>query len=154
MTASASSETDANSITIEPYMGEKRQIWVIELIKNTKLSPGYVANNPSTYEYKISELARYKTLSITQDENIAFNTVSAIDKFNEKARNEPQIWKITPVQNGTYTISTVMSGSGTGNLIAQTNSTVSEAYYNQIIIGKNNKNTARFKLIRVDYSSD
>lgn len=144
LTAAESAETNANPITIEPYVGEERQKWMIERVSES---------NP--YEYKIIELARYKALAITQDENIVFNTVSAIDKFNEKARNEPQIWKITPVGNGTYTIETVMSpvSPNTGYLIPQTNSTVSDAY-NQIIIGKNNKNTARFKLIEIDYSSN
>ena len=114
-------------------------------------------DDPSTYEYKIIELARFKSLSITQDENIVFNTLSAIDKFNDKARNEPQIWKITPVGNGTYTIRTVAPQAtptaNTGYIIPQTNSSVSDAY-NQIIIGKNNNDTARFKLIQIDYSSN
>ena len=153
LTAAPSAETNANPITIEYYKGEKRQLWTIELITDKKISPGYVEGNPSTYEYKIIELARYKALSITQDENIVYNTVSAIDKFNDKARNEPQIWKVIPVGNGTYTIRTVISGSGRGNLIAQTNTSISDAL-NQIIIGKDNKDTARFKLIQVDYSSN
>ncbi|MBR5370172.1 MAG: hypothetical protein IK137_02590 [Bacilli bacterium] len=154
LTASATADENANPITIEPYSGEKRQRWTIELIRDTKLSPGYIAGNPTTYEYKITEMSRYKTLAISQDENIEFNTVSAINKFNEKARNEPQIWRIIPVGNGTYKISTaISSSSNTGNLIAQTNSNVSDAY-NQIIIGKNNDDTARFKLIQIDYSGN
>ena len=157
LSAAATSETNANPITIEPYKGEKRQKWTIELITDKKINPDYVPNNPATYEYKITELARFKTLSITQDENIVFNTLSAIDKFNDKARNEPQIWKITPVGNGTYTIKTVSPQAtptaNTGYIIAQTNSSVSDAY-NQIIISKNNNDTARFKLIQIDYSSN
>lgn len=152
LTAAPTAETNANPITIDYYKGEKRQIWSIELITDKKISPGYVEGNPSTYEYKIIELARYKALTITQDENIVFNTMSAIDKFNEKSRNEPQIWKIEPVGNGTYKISTVIAGSNRGNLIAQTNS--SNDLADKIIIGKTNNDTARFKLIQVDYSSD
>ncbi len=154
LTAAESLETNANPITIEPYNGELRQKWSIELITDTKISPGYRENDPSTYEYKIVELARYKALSITQDENIVFNTLSAIDKFNEKSRNEPQIWKVTPVGNGTYTISTVVptSSTDTGNIVPQTNNSVNDAF-NQIIISKNNLETERFKLIEIDYSS-
>ena len=157
LSASETSETNANPISLDYYKGEKRQKWTIELITDKRINPNYVPGNPSTYEYKISELARFKTLAITQDENIVGNTLSAIDKFNDKARNEPQIWKITPVGNGTYTIKTVSPEAtptaNTGYIIAQTNSTVSDAY-NQIIIGKNNDDTARFKLIEIDYSSN
>lgn len=151
LTASETLEENANPITIDYYKGENRQIWSIELITDTKINENYNENDPSTYEYKITELARFKALSITQDENIAGNTLSAIDKFNEKARNEPQIWKITPASNGTYIISTVMPGNGTGELVVQTNQTVSDAL-NQVIIGKNTRETGRFKLIQIDYS--
>ena len=153
LTASETLEENANPITIDYYKGENRQIWSIELITDTKINKNYNENDPSTYEYKITELARFKALSITQDENIAGNTLSAIDKFNEKSRNEPQIWKITPVTNGTYTISTVMAGTGTGQLVVQSNQTVSDSL-NQIIIGKNTIETGRFKLIQIDYSGN
>ena len=155
LTAAASAETNANPISIEYYTGEKRQKWSIELITDTNISPGYRPGVASTYEYKIVELARYKALAITQDENVIYNTVSAIDKFNEYARNEPQIWKITPRGDGTYKITSVVASQGnvSGDLIAQTNSTVSDAL-NQIIIGRNNNGTARFRLIQVDYSSN
>jgi hypothetical protein len=155
LTAAPTAETNANPITIEPYNGEKRQKWSIELITDTRINPSYDPNNIETYEYKIVELARFKALSITQDENLEFNTLSAIDKFNEYARNEPQIWKIKPVGNGTYTISTVVpsQNNNTGYTLPQTNSTVSDAL-NQIIIGKNTIQTARYKLIQIDYSSN
>ena len=154
LTAAPTAETNANPITIDYYRGEKRQIWEIELITNKKISPGYVEGNPTTYEYKITELARYKALAITQDENIVYNSLSAIDKFNEKARNDPQIWKIEPVGNGTYTITTVMPPTtGRGNLIVQTNNSISDSL-NQIIIARTNRDTARFKLIQVDYSGE
>ena len=157
LSAAVSSETNANPITLEYYKGEKRQKWTIELITDKKINPDYIAEDPSTYEYKITELARFKALEITEGENLVFNTLSAIDNFNEKARNEPQMWKITPAGNGTYTIKTVAPQAtptaNTGYIIPQTNSSVSDAY-NQIIIGKNNDITARFKLIQIDYSSN
>ena len=156
LTAAETSEGDADPLTIEPYNGEKRQRWNIELITDKKINPNYDPNTISTYEYKIVELARNKALTINNDENIVFNTVSTMTKFNEKARNEPQIWKINPVGDGTYTIETVMPQvtptANTGYLTPQTNSIVEN--YNKIIIGKKNISTARFKLIQIDYSSN
>ena len=157
LSAAPTVETNANPIDIEPYNGDKRQKWSIELITDTKISPGYNPSNPDTYEYKIVELVRYKALAINQDENIIFNTLSAIDRFNERARNDPQIWKIKPVGDGTYTIETssaqVIAGSNSGYITPQTNSTVSDKL-NQVIIGKKNSQTARFRLIQIDYSSN
>ena len=157
LTAAPSEEENANPITIEPYNGEKRQRWSIELITDRKINPDYDPNDPDTYEYKIIELARFKALAISKDENIVFNTLSAMEKFNDKARNEPQIWKIKPVGNGTYTIETaspqVTPTANTGYIIPQTNSNVIDAY-NQVIIGKKNMDTARFRFTQIDYSSN
>ena len=154
LTASENSENSADPITLDYYKGEKRQKWAVEVIRDKKINSNYDATNGATYEYKIVELARYKALAISQDENLVHNTVSAMDKFNDKRRNEPQIWKITPVGDGTYTISTVVSSvsGNTGNLVAQTNP--NNDNYNTIVIGKNNKATTRFKFIKVDYSSN
>ena len=157
LSAAKTTETNADPISIEPYNGEKRQKWSIELITDTRISPGYRAGDPSTYEYKIVELARFKALSITHDENMAFNTLSAIDRFNDSSRNEPQIWKIRSAGNGTYIIETsvpqINPSANTGYILPQTNSTVSDAL-NQVIIGTKNAVTARFKLIQIDYSSN
>lgn len=157
LTAPPTSETSADPITIEPYNGEKRQKWTVELITDKRVSPGYIPGNPSTYEYKIVESSRFKALSINQDENMIFNTLSAIDKFNDHARNEPQIWKVVAVGNGTYIIETVVQqanpSANSGFILPQTNQSVSDAK-NQLIIGKKNADTARFKLIQIDYSSN
>ncbi len=148
LTANETADLDANPIQIVPLSGFKRQKWSIELITDPNVSP-------SGNEYKIVELARYKALSIYQDENMVKNSIAANAAFNELSRNEPQIWKITPVGNGTYIISTVVpvfdNASSTGNILPQTNKNVSDDY-NNIIIGKNNATTQRFKLIAVDYS--
>ena len=57
--------------------------------------------------------------------------------------------------DGTYTISTVMSkynqSQDTGNIIPQTSSTNTD-HKDYLIIGINNKKTARFKLIPLDYN--
>ncbi len=148
MTANETADLDANPIQIVPLSGYKRQKWSIELITDPNVST-------TGNEYKIVELARYKALSIYQDENMVKNSIAANASFNELARNEPQIWRITPVGNGTYIISTVVpvfdNASATGNILPQTNKNITDDY-NNIIIGKNNAQTQRFKLIAVDYS--
>lgn len=147
-TAHESAEYDSNPISIQYLNGYKRQNWSIELIKDKKVSPS------GTDEYKIVELARFKSLSIYKDENKVFNTVRAHAAFNNLARNDIEIWKIIPVGDGTYQINTVAqvfdSGNPTGNLVPQTNKTVGDEH-NNVIIGKNNKNTARVKFIKIDY---
>lgn len=148
MTANETADLDANPIKIEPLLGMKRQKWSIEKITNPDVST-------TGDEYKIVELARYKALSIYQDENMVKNNIAANAAFNDLARNEPQIWKIRAVGNGTYVISTVVAvfddANVTGNILPQTNQTVTDDL-NNIIIGKNNVVTQRFKLIAVDYS--
>jgi len=147
-TAHESAEYDANPISIQYINGYKRQNWSIERIKDPKINPG------GAQEYKIIELARFKSLSIYKDENKVFNTVRANDAFNELSRNDIEIWKINPIGDGTYQINTVAqvfdSGTPTGNLIPQTNATVGDEY-NNVIIGKTNWNTARVKFIKIDY---
>jgi len=148
VTAGATAENNADPISIEYYNGYNRQIWNIELIEDSTI------NNGNTNEYKIVELARFKALAIAKDENLVFNTLSAVDSFNKYARNDPQIWKITNAGNGTYYIQTVVTSSNgdsnVGYLVPQTNQKVNDAK-NQIIIGKKNQETTRFKLIPIDY---
>jgi hypothetical protein len=155
LTASTISDENANPVSLDLYNGDKKQKWSVELITDKRINKDYNPDNPSTYLYKILESEKLKALAISKDENIVFNAVSTMNNFNDKAKNEPQIWKITPVGNGTYKISTIVEGASanTGNLIAQTNSTKNDNY-NQIIIGRNNDETARFKFIQVDYSSN
>ena len=154
LTAPANAADSKNSIVLDRINGQKRQIWSIEKITNPNINP---TNGP---EYKIVELSRYKALAITHDENMMENTVSAQEKFNNNARNEPQIWKIRPMGNGTYTISTVMpvydTDNPSGYLVPQTNADASDEY-NQIVIGKDYNSsppitTERFKLIALEYN--
>lgn len=146
LSAHSTEEDDVNPIKIENINGYKRQKWSIELIKNPNIST-------SGGEYKIVELSRNKALAIYQDENIDKNRITATTPFNNISRNEPQIWRITPVGNGTYTITTQVpvfdSNTQSGNIFPQTNKDAGD-YYNNIIIGKQNINTQRFKLILVN----
>ena len=143
VTAKQDATLDNNGIQIDYLQGNARQKWTIEVIDR--------ANN----EFKIIELSRYKALEILQDENKLGNLISANTSFNNYARNEPQIWKIESMGDGTYTISTVMSkynqSQDTGNIIPQTSSTNTD-HKDYLIIGINNKKTARFKLIPLDYN--
>lgn len=152
ISANESAETDSGPIKIDNMNGLKRQIWAIELITDTNINPD-LANK----EYKITELSRNKALSIYEDENTTNNHISANAIFNTYARNTPQIWKVIPAGNGTYYIRTIENSSNplapSGNIFPQTNQGLSENY-NNLLIGKNNPSTQRFRLISVDYSSN
>ena len=162
ITAAETAEEDVNKIGIDYLKGSSNQKWSIERITNTKLSPGYISNNANTYEYKITELSRYKSLEIYEDENKLGNSITTA-KFNSYARNEPQIWKIIPDRNGTYkiqaAIKTYDGSDSSGNIIPQTNPNVEN--YDKLFIGAKGKedrvdkknDTPRFKLIPIDYSS-
>ncbi len=126
------------------------------MITDKDINPDYVANNPSTYQYKIIDASRFYALSISGDtSNREKNGVRAYTEFNKIATNDIEIWKIVPLGNGTYTISTIktpaVKGTTTGNLFAQLDP--DKDHYEKILIGKNNKSTQRFRLISVDYSS-
>lgn len=141
LTAAESASQEANAITAEYYNGYKRQRWLIEKIANG--------------EYKIVEQARFKALNSIQDENIPMNIITANSKFNSYARNEPQIWNVVAVGNGTYIIKTIVapfsSSVASGYILPQSNQTATKK--NQLIIGKNNADTARFTLFSVNYSA-
>ena len=138
---------DNNPLSIEYMDGTKRQKWSIEQITDPNITPA------GAIEYKIVEVARYHALQLYQEENIVGNRVSANTSFNNISRNNPQIWNIIPTGNGTYVIKTAVPASEaitkSGNIIPQTNVDVSD-YYENIIIGKQNYETERFKLIAVE----
>ena len=104
-------------------------------------------------EYKIVELTRYNALTIYKDENMEGNQL-IVSSFNNLARNEPSIWKVIPMGDGTVTITssapTFTSFKETGNIYVQTNSTIVDNY-NTLVIGVNNNVTQRFKLVKLDY---
>lgn len=144
-------------LEMEYINGNKRQKWSIEVITKSDLylnSAPYNASSPTTYEYKIVELARYTALSIQNDENNEFSSVVAANGFNSVSRNDVEHWKIVPLKNGTYVITTVVTrareGKNTGNLFPQYDTDGMKP--NQLVIGINNNNTQRFKFISLDYS--
>lgn len=142
----SSSEDRANPLQIEPLIGEIRQKWSIEKL-NEKIAQG---TDP---EYKIVELTRYNALTIYKDENMEGNQL-IVSPFNNLARNEPSIWKINLMGDGTVTITSSMpsftSTKVTGNIYVQTNSNIVDNY-NTLVIAENKNKTQRFKLIKLDY---
>ena len=141
----ASDVEDLNNFytKLDYFNGSKRQIWSITLL------PDNLKGNNSLNEYKITELAGYKSLRIIEDESMVGNKIG-ISKFNQITRDESLIWEVNPVGNGTYVVSSSDKNSrevtdpyyGT-NVVSKNN--------NEIIIGRNNINTTRFKLIALDY---
>ena len=150
ISAAESVTYETNPLTIDYFDGSNRQRWMIELITDTNISP-----DSNGKEYKIVEQSRYKALRIQEDENIVKNFITADMIFNSFSRIDSQIWKITPVGDGTYTITSVVdpfdASRPSGNLAVQTNSGADS--YENVIIGRNNQNTQRYRLIPADYSS-
>ena len=154
ITAASTAVEDQNPIGIKNLDGSAAQKWSIELLKDKKLNPNYKENDPSTYIYKVTELARYKALSIIKDENIIGNRLNTV-KFNNYAPSDPQIWQLIPVGNGTYIIKTIAPShdqtGDSGSILPQSNHKIQS--YNELLIAKNEPTTARFKLIAIDNSS-
>ncbi len=103
---------DANQLKIEHFTGDSRQKWAIDMINDpdnigSTNFPG-ILNASGKKEYRIMELTRHKALNIYYDENYKMNFVSASETFNSLARNEPQIWNIFPLNDGTFGIKTVV----------------------------------------------
>lgn len=158
LTAQSSAEVESNEIKVERINGQKRQAWSIEYIDEALRN----ARNSSTTEYKIVELARYKSLEIYQDENIVGNKVKADTRFNAYGSDsptgskghDPEIWNIFPEGNGTYIISTVVPkfypAINSGYLYAQ-EVTPTGAASSKVLIGKNVANTMRFKIVSISY---
>ncbi len=149
LTAATSADDDNESIKLDYMGGYKNQQWSIEKVENS----GY-GNNV----YKIVELSRFKALSVKNDENKLGNTLIANRTYNSNAIDETQLWRITPMGDGTYTIETVIEafdpGKPTGYLVAQTNP--DKDNYQKAIVGykSNNPVVQRWKFISTDYSSN
>lgn len=154
LTASASEDEDMNPITVDYLNGYKRQQWYVE-----RLHGNY---------FKVIELSRYKALQVYQDENKLGNKLVANESFNNLSENLPQIWLINPIGNGTYTIETAVSkfdrNVDSGFLVPQTDfgpflQSVNSingykiANTDEVIIGKKNYTTQRFKFIETGFSS-
>lgn len=143
ISATSNTEQLSNTLVLEPMQSAKRQRWTIEAIKNEDGTP--------TGEYKLYESARYYAFQILEDENKLGNRISADTIFNKHAKDETQWWDIIPVGNGTYIINTKINSleGNTGYVTNIKGQTSSEK--DRIEIGRNEKTTARFKLISTSY---
>ncbi len=155
ISAQQNASDDQNPITASFINGNKTQIWSIELLDDKlrkKKADGSI--DTSVREYKVIELARYKAMGIHNDENKAGNAITAATSFNNYARNDPQIWTITPLGNGTYSIKTIVSSFYTasskqsGYILPNTKQS-----NRPIMIGKNDLNGQRYRLISLEYMS-
>ena len=143
ISATSNTEQLSNTLVLEPMQSAKRQRWTIEAIKNE--------DGTLTGEYKLYESARYYAFQILEDENKLGNRISADTIFNKHAKDETQWWDIIPVGNGTYIINTKINSleGNTGYVTNIKGQTSSEK--DRIEIGRNEKTTARFKLISTSY---
>lgn len=140
------SETQNNySVLADFISGSKRQIWSINKL-DEKLKDD---SNTSIREFTIAESNSHKVLSINEQQNMIGNNIIATS-FNQITRDETSIWKIEPVGNGTYIISTSEHSVSKTNPYFGTN-IVYDSKNNKFIIGKNNINTTRVKLIALNY---
>ena len=105
-------------------------------------------------EFKIEDLIRSNTLSISLDENKFKNQITAFTPFNSLSRNDSQIWKINSLQDGTYKISSSVEkfdGINTpGGLMVATNSNDDNNNY-LIISDDKSKDLARFYFYKLNF---
>ena len=140
LSAKASSREDSEELQVEYLNGDSRQKWSIDLVNygNEKYDSSkkpifrnlhnrciYDTSLTNCYnEYRLLELSRFKALSIFYDENRIKNGVSTHESFNSLSRNDPQLWNIMSVGDGTYAIRTTVTSFDparrTGFLLANT----------------------------------
>ena len=168
LTAPANDMESFGPVVLAPITGENRQKWIIDMIASGDNSYKLYQKIYSTTgvdEYRIVESARYKALDIKKDENIFGNIVSAQYQFNTLSKSDPQVWKLIPNKDGTYSIETIIPGSGsqtTGYITygKPTEISIANAYRdlneNSIYIGKKESQpqaNQKFKLYALDMST-
>ena len=108
-------EYSLNSLKLEYLNGEESQKWTIDVInipnycpdaKGTSVYPNVSSSGLTFKEYRIVNTASYNALQIYQDENYPENYTISSQSFNTMSRNEPQIWHIMPLNDGTFAIKT------------------------------------------------
>ena len=111
--------TDGNSVSMTGFAGLNTQKWEISKVKNFDLTTNSFTNEKYNYfeaspgsniidkTFKIVELSTFKALDIRLDENIEGHEISAQYTFNPLSHNEPQIWRLIPNQDGSYSISII-----------------------------------------------
>lgn len=134
----------ANPLFTSFINGEKTQMWSIEEIDDK------LKTNPSAVEYKIVDLAHYNAMKLKDGQNRAGNSVVADEKFNNSSRVESQIWKVEPVNDGTFAIVSVVpkadNSVDSGYMVSKKNSSNTT-----MIIGKKDLDCQKFRLISLEY---
>lgn len=112
--------TDGSSVGMAGMTGLNTQKWEISKVKNFNLTTNSFTNDEYNYfnappggnvidkAFKIVELSTFKALDIRYDENIDGNEISAQYTYNPLTYNEPQIWRLIPNQDGSYSIKTII----------------------------------------------
>lgn len=107
-------EYSLKSLKLEYLNGEESQKWTIDVInipdncpdaKGTSVYPN-ISSSGLRKEYRIVNTASYNALQIYQDENYPENYTISSQSFNTMSRNEPQIWYVMPLNDGTFAIKT------------------------------------------------
>lgn len=135
--------------------GENNQKWSIteidcKLYKN-KACPG---NDISNKEYRIEDLANFNALTINGDENKAGNKVYAISPFNDLSRNDPQIWKLASLKDGTFVINSAVDKFSANDEDAP-GGLKKDIDNNGLIISKEDEtDIARFYFYKLDFTSN
>ena len=171
LSASSSSALDSNILYMEYMTGETRQKWSVDLISSAAVGATFanVHNETHSKEYRIMELARYKSLSLYYDDNFALNNVQAPSSFNTLSRNDPQIWNIGVFLDGTYSIKTsvpsLYNDKKSGFLVglSDVSSGDSRDHINEVVVGGgadgmsyatiSPTETERFYFYSLDFSS-
>ena len=165
-TFALTASTDGNSVSMTGFAGLNTQKWEISKVKNFDLTTNSFTNEKYNYfeaspgsniidkTFKIIELSTFKALDIRLDENIEGHEISAQYTFNPLSHNEPQIWRLIPNQDGSYSIKTIVKpNSGDENVGYVTYDTNSgEVYISTMKDGKLNDNQ-KFTLYLYDYNT-
>ena len=109
LSAAASKDHISDPLTVQPVNGEFYQKWSIDLISSGSVQ-NYtnITNKTGKSEYRIMDLARYKALNVAYDENRLGNNVATSETFNSVSRNDPQVWNVVPMKDGTFAIKTIV----------------------------------------------
>lgn len=104
---------DGKSVGMELLGNKDTQRWAIDKVCNYNLVEHKCVNsnpNGTTIDkvYRIVELTTYNAMDIELDENIEGNNISAQYNYNSISINEPQLWRLIPNRDGTYSFKTVV----------------------------------------------
>ncbi len=140
-------EEKDSQVSSSELNGEKNEKWTIKKIDCKLYSSGSCPTEIENLEYRIENAANYNALSINGDENKPRNKIKANSPFNDISRNSPQIWKISPTNDSSFTITSSASQVGSpGGLVVISNGL--------IISDSDSFDLARFYFYKLDFTSN